>query len=81
MCVCVCVRACVHVCVCVCACVCVRACVHVRVCVCVCTHVAMLALWPFAEGFVRLSAAAELMLAMADFHAPCLLYEGIAIKF
>ena len=39
MCVCVCVRACVHVCVCVCACVhvcvcmCASVCVHVRACV------------------------------------------------
>jgi len=46
--VCVCTRACVHVCVCACACVCARvcvsACVHLRtcmrvyVCVCVCVH-------------------------------------------
>ena len=34
MCVCVCVHACVYVCVCVC--VCVHACVYVCVCVCVC---------------------------------------------
>uniref|UniRef100_A0A0L8HXA9 G-protein coupled receptors family 1 profile domain-containing protein n=1 Tax=Octopus bimaculoides TaxID=37653 RepID=A0A0L8HXA9_OCTBM len=36
MCVCVCVRVCAYVPVCVCVCVCVRVCAYVPVCVCVC---------------------------------------------
>ena len=43
-CVCMCVRACVHVCACACACVCVRVCVHACVCVrvCACVHNSLL---------------------------------------